>query len=252
MAAAFAATTAVTLILIVTGCGSSRASKPTIKVAAAASLKAAFTRYGRGFKPANVDFSFAGSDLLAAQIEQGIKPDVFAAANLTLPQRLYARRLMSKSVVFAGNRLVLAVPARSTKVRSLSDAEQPGITIAIGSPTVPVGAYTRDVLARLGKGASAHILANVRSQEPDVSGIVGKLTQGAVDAGFTYVTDVRATNGKLAAIALPRSARPVVSYGIGLVEGSTHRAAASQFIRGLLAGPGRSALLAAGFLAARS
>ena len=36
------------------------------------------------------------------------------------------------------------------------------------------------------------ILANVRSNEPDVAGVVGKVAQGAVDAGFVYVTDVRA------------------------------------------------------------
>ena len=32
----------------------------------------------------------------------------------------------------------------------------------------------------------------MRSNEPDVKGIVGKLTQGAADAGFVYVTDVNA------------------------------------------------------------
>ena len=36
------------------------------------------------------------------------------------------------------------------------------------------------------------ILANVRSNEPDVAGVVGKVAQGAVDAGFVYVTDIRA------------------------------------------------------------
>ena len=33
-------------------------------------------------------------------------------------------------------------------------------------------------------------MANVRSEEPDVKGVVGKLTQGAADAGFVYLTDV--------------------------------------------------------------
>ena len=46
----------------------------------------------------------------------------------------------------------------------------------------------------------------MRSNEPDVTGIVGKLTQGAVDAGFVYVTDVNATGGELKAIELPTDA----------------------------------------------
>ncbi|HYY22991.1 MAG TPA: substrate-binding domain-containing protein, partial [Thermoleophilaceae bacterium] len=69
------------------------------------------------------------------------------------------------------------------------------------------------MLARLGRARSSAILANVRSNEPDVAGIVGKLTQGAVDAGFVYASDVRGAGGKLDAIALPESLQPSVAYG---------------------------------------
>ena len=34
--------------------------------------------------------SFAGSDELAAQIQQGAQPDVYAAANTKLPDQLHA------------------------------------------------------------------------------------------------------------------------------------------------------------------
>lgn len=227
--------------------GTASASKPDLTVAAAASLKKAFTKYGKQFAAANARFSFAGSDLLAAQIEQGVKPDVFASANLKLPKLLYTKGLVSKPVTFAANRLVLAVPSNSSKVKSLADIEKPGVTIAIGSATVPIGAYTRTVLAKLG-APSRKILANVRSEESDVSGIVGKLSEGAVDAGFTYITDVTATHGKLRAISLPASVQPVVAYGIAIVKGTAHGSQAQQFILGLLSGPGRADLLKAGFL----
>ena len=59
----------------------------------------------------------------------------------------------------------------------------------------------------------------MRSNEPDVKGIVGKLTQGAVDAGFVYVTDVNATNGELKAIELPPEVEPQVTYAAGVVQG---------------------------------
>ena len=62
---------------------------PPLTVSAAASLKTAFTDYGKQFQDADAKFSFAGSDELAAQIEQGVKPDVFAAANTKLPDALY-------------------------------------------------------------------------------------------------------------------------------------------------------------------
>ncbi len=244
--------------LVAAGCGSSSSGSSSggsggsgshqLTVSAAASLKKAFTAYAAQFPAATVRYSFAGSDVLAAQIEQGLHPDVFASANTQLPDKLYAKGLVDKPVVFAANRLVLAVPAGS-HIHSLAQAEAPGVAIAIGSPTVPIGIYTRKVLGRLGAGA-AKIEANVRSQETDVSGIVGKLTEGAVQAGFVYLTDVAATHGKLVAVGLPAGLQPVVAYGVAVVKGSSNATIAQQFIAGLLHGAGQAQLTKAGFLPA--
>jgi molybdate transport system substrate-binding protein len=245
----------VLVVLALAGCGSSDNSKSTstsssassgpLVVSAAASLKDAFTAYGQQF--GQVKSSFAGSDELAAQIRQGVKPDVFASANTKLPDQLYASHLVGKPVVFAGNRLVLAVPAKSAKVTSLSGLSKPGLKLVIGSATVPVGSYTRQVLGRLPAKQRAAILANVRSEEPDVKGVVGKLTQGAADAGFVYITDVKATKGALKAIELPKSLKPSGAYGVAVVSGAKHPAAAKRFVAGLLNGKGQQDLLAAGF-----
>ncbi|MEA2310840.1 MAG: molybdate transport system substrate-binding protein [Solirubrobacteraceae bacterium] len=233
------------LALALGGCGGS--GKPVLKISAAASLKKAMTVYGGQLKDADARFSFAGSDELAAQIRQGARPDVFAAANTKFPEDLYKAGLVEKPVTFAANRLVLAVPAGATKVASLADIGKPGVTLAVGSPSVPVGAYTRTVLARLPAAEAKRILGNVRSNEPDVSGIVGKLTQGAVDAGFVYISDVRGAGAKLRAIDLPPGLQPAVAYGAAVVKGTAHATEAKQFIAGLLTGAGKQALTDAGF-----
>ena len=227
--------------------GSGGGETPQLTVSAAASLKTAFTDYGKQFSDASARFSFAGSDELAAQIEQGVKPDVYAAANTKLPDELYSKGLVEKPTVFAGNRLVLAVPADGAKVSSLEDLQGDGVKIAIGSPDVPIGTYTRTVLEKLPADQRKAILANVRSEEPDVAGITGKLTQGAVDAGFLYVSDVRATDGKLKAIELPDELQPAVAYGAAVVKGAKHPEQAKAFIAGLLDGTGAQALKDAGF-----
>ena len=98
----------------------------------------------------------------------------------------------------------IAVPADSDRVELVDDLAGRGVKLAVGAESVPVGAYTREVLARLPAGEEKAILANVRSNEPDVKGVVGKLTQGAADAGFVYITDVVATDGKVKAIELPK------------------------------------------------
>jgi molybdate transport system substrate-binding protein len=234
-------------LVLLAGCGGTSGDRPTLRVSAASSLRLAFSQYGRQFRGARVSFSFAGSDQLAAQIREGIHPDVFASANETLPAQLHAAGALDQPVVFAVNRLVIAVPAGSRRVRSLADLAKPGVTIAAGSASVPVGSYTRKVLAGLAPAQRAAILAHVRSEEPDVAGIVGKLTQGAVDAGFVYVTDVQGARGRLQAIELPAKLRPRVAYAAGVVRGAAHPALARAFIQGLLAGAGGQALRRAGF-----
>jgi molybdate transport system substrate-binding protein len=231
---------------ILAGCGGG-GSRPALVVSAASSLHEALTAYARGFPSATLRFSFAGSDALAAQIEQGVHPDVFASANTSLPERLYARGLVEKPVVFAANTLVLAVPARSA-LTELGDTEKRGVTIAVGTPTVPIGAYTVTILRRLPAAQQRSLQANVVDREPDVSGIVGKLMEGAVAAGFLYATDVRATRGALRAIELPALIQPQVAYAAAIVKGTKHMAQAQAFVSGLLHGAGQLDLRNAGFL----
>jgi molybdate transport system substrate-binding protein len=242
-----AAASIVVIAAAMTGCGGSDPGQ--LRVSAAASLKSAFETYAEAaFPDDEIQQSFAGSDQLAAQIEQGARPDVFASADTQYPQELFAEGLLEEPVAFARNRLVLAVPADSD-IRSLAHVAQPGVSVVIGDPDVPVGSYTREVLAKLPASERSAILANVRSEEPDVSSIVGKLTQGAADAGFVYVTDVRAAGSSVRAIRLPDSLQPEVAYGIGVVEDASDPGLARQFVQGLEpGGDGVRYLRQAGFL----
>jgi molybdate transport system substrate-binding protein len=239
--------------LSVTACGSDDDSTAAtgdsreVVVSAAASLKKALTSYADQFDSATVRLSFAGSDELAAQIRQGIKPDVFAAANTKLPDQLFKEGLVEKPVRFATNELVLAVPADSDMITSLQELADDDVTLAVGAEGVPVGDYTLKVLDGLPKAQSKAILANVRSREPDIGGIVGKLTQGAVDAGFVYRSDVEGAGGKLKAIELPDELKPTVEYGVAIVKDARNKAAAQAFIDGLLQGTGAKALKDNGF-----
>jgi molybdate transport system substrate-binding protein len=230
-----------------TGCGGSDGGE--LRVSAAASLRSAFEGYAAAaFPDEDVNQAFAGSDQLAAQIEQGARPDVFASANTQYPDELHGKGLLEKPVVFARNRLVLAVPA-SSEIHSLSDVARHGVSVVIGDPEVPIGSYTREVLGRLPAPERSAILANVRSQEPDVSSIVGKLVERAADAGFVYVTDVRAVGSAVRAITLPGGLQPEVAYGIGVLSDAPDPELARRFVQGLEpGGSGTRYLREAGFL----
>jgi molybdate transport system substrate-binding protein len=239
--------------LAVAGCGDDATvtggdrDRPRVTVSAASSMKVALGRCAPHFREGDVRLQFAGSDELAAQIRQGAPVDVFAAASTELPDALEAEGRLEPPVEFATNRLVLAVPADGGGVASLADLERDGVKLVIGAEGVPVGDYTRGVLDQLGGERSAAILANVRSNEPDVKGVVGKLTQGAADAGFVYITDVRATGGELKAIDLPADVDARATYAAGVVSASKQPEAAEAFVDDLLAGACHDALIAAGF-----
>jgi len=234
------------LVAVGAGCGDEEDARPRLVVSAASSMTEALTACSDDFGAADVRLSFAGSDELAAQIRQGVKPDLYAAANTQLPNELNTEGLLSKPFEFATNELVVAVP-KDSEIQSIEDLGGDGVTVAIGSESVPIGSYTREVLARLPKAESDAILANVRSNEPDVKGIVGKLTQGAADAGLVYVTDVDAAGDELRAVKLPAALEPEVSYAAGVVKGAKQPELARDFMDGLTAGGCADALAKAGF-----
>jgi molybdate transport system substrate-binding protein len=233
------------------GCGddegeANSGDRPQLVVSAAASMSEALEACSPAFEDAAVRLQFAGSDELAAQIRQGAKPDVYASANTGLPEELHREGILSRPVEFATNELVIAVP-KDSEIDALDDLTRAGVKVVMGSESVPIGAYTRETLAKLPRGEEDAILAGVRSNEPDVKGIVGKLMQGAADAGFVYVTDVNATDGALEALELPADLQPTVTYAAGVVNGTEQPAEARTFARALVDGPCADALEEAGF-----
>jgi molybdate transport system substrate-binding protein len=251
--------TALLAAIVVAGCGGGGGSSSsgstaggssggTLIVLGASSLTEAVTKYGEGFEGADVKASFAGSDELAAQIQQGAKADVFASADTDYPEELFEEGLVEKPQVFAGNELVIAVPEGS-EVKSLADLTEPGTKILIGDPSVPVGSYTRTVLGRLPAAEREAILSNVVSEETEVASIVAKLEGGAADAGFVYVTDEKSAGG-LEPVSIPAKLQPDVEYGVAVVKSSGDKPAAEEFVAGLIEGEGQEDLREAGFLPA--
>jgi molybdate transport system substrate-binding protein len=194
-------------------------------------------------------YSFAGSNMLAAQIQQGAPADVFASANTKLPEQLHEQGLLEKPVVFTRNELILIVPkSNPARIHSVFDLRRPGVKLVVGATGVPVGDYTRVVLHNL---RLDDVLGNVVSRETDVREVLTKVALGEADAGFVYVTDARTVRGHVATIGIRRSAQPIVQYAVAVVKSSHHLAAARSFVHALLGKAAQAKLRAAGFLAPR-
>jgi molybdate transport system substrate-binding protein len=218
-----------------------QANAPRLTVFAAASLTTVLPNidpHGR--------YSFGGSNTLAAQIEQGLPADVFASANTALPWQLHRKGLVTRPVVFTSNRLVVVIAHGDPQhIRSVQGLERKSVRIVMAAAGVPVGDYTRKVLARMGL---SDLVGKAVSQETDVREVLAKVTLGEADAGFVYATDAKAVAGKVSLLGIPKSAQPQVLYAAAAVKSSNHLQAAKAWIRRLLGKPAQKKLRAAGFL----
>ena len=212
-----------------------------ITVYAAASLTQVFPRIDKAPR-----YSFAGSDTLAAQIAQGAPADVFASASPKQTELLYHNGVLRRPLVFATNKLIVIVPSSNPAgIRSVYDLRRKGVKVIVGTSTVPVGAYTRQILDSL--GITQAVIGNVVDQEPDVKGIVAKIALGEGDAGFVYKTDAKPAGRKVKSILIPAWAQPPIRYEIGIVRKSAQGAASAAFIRRVTSLRGRRLLVSAGF-----
>jgi molybdate transport system substrate-binding protein len=207
-----------------------------LAVFAAASLTEAFPQLSDAPR-----YAFAGSDQLAAQIQLGARADVFAAASPKYPELLFAKGRCETPVPFATNTLIVVVPqANPARIHDVHDLTRPGVKVVIAAKTVPVGAYTLTVLAKL--GITDAVLKNVVSQEADVKSVVAKVALGEADAGFVYATDRRPVAKKVSRVDIPDAAQPKVVYEACVVKGTRHPKAAHRFLATLV-GPRAQALL---------
>lgn len=192
-------------------------------------------------------YSFGGSNMLAAQIRQGAPADVFASANTKLPAQLHAAGLCSKPVVFTRNALVVVVPrSNPAHIRRVSDLAKPSIRLVVAAAGVPVGDYTVQVLRTL--RLATPVLKNVVSRETDVRTVLAKVALGEADAGFVYSTDARTVAGRVRVVPLPARAQADVRYGACVVSASGKQTEARAFVSRLLGKAAQAKLLAAGFL----
>jgi molybdate transport system substrate-binding protein len=258
---------ATAMALLLAGCGSSSPSATSpvagspadstkLTILAAASLTKVLPQIGAAFSQGHTGitftYSFAGTDQLAAQIEQGAPADVFAGASTKYGDQLSDGGQIDPYTVFCTNQLVLITPASNPAgIGSLEDLSTKPAKLVIGSETVPVGTYTRTVLANLeavyGAGYAGKVLANVVSNEDSVTSIVAKVVSGEADAGFVYITDALGAGSKVNTITLPAEAQAVAKYPAAAVSASAHAAEAKQFVDYLLTAPAQALLRRAGF-----
>lgn len=233
-----------------------------LTVFAATSLSGAFQEIGEGFAAEHPgvipQFNFAGSQQLATQIKEGAVADVFASANMKqMDGVIQAGEVVSGTQhTFTRNRLVVVVPKdNAAGVEGLADLAKPGLKVVLAAKAVPAGNYALEVLGKASASPdftaaySATVMANVKSFEDDVQGVLGKVAMGEADAGIVYVSDLtNAAAAKVGHVDIPDALNVVASYPIAPLAHSEHPDLARAFVDYVRSPKGQMVLVKHGFL----
>lgn len=239
-------------LAVLLGAGAATALAADLTISAAASLSNAFKALAPAFEAQHpgvrLQFNFAASDALLAQIAKGAPVDVLACADQDTMDRAEAQRLLVTGTRrnFAANTLVLVEPADSRLgLRALADLGRRDVTrVALGKPEgVPAGRYARGALDAAGlwpvvQGKAVYAI-NVRQA-------LDYVARGEVEAGFVYATDAAAQKDKVkVAFTVPTSS--AITYPIAVVAGTAHAEAARRFVDFVGSAAGQAVLAQHGF-----
>ena len=224
-------------------------------VFAAASLREACTALQASFEEAHpgvrLRFNFAGSQELRTQLEQGARADVFLSADRRQMELAQKASVAGVEQVFLSNVPVLVVPP-TNPAHLQRFADLPSVQrLVIGTPEVPIGRYTLELLERanrvLGPDFSARVQARVVSRELNVKQVLTKVVLAEADAGIVYRSDAQSVLGQVQVLPIPADINVVAQYPMAGVLRSTQPQRVAAYLQFLLSAPAQAVFSRFGF-----
>ena len=233
--------------VLASGVGPAAAQSRDVLVFAAASLKNALDEIAGQWQSQTgrkVAISYAASNNLIKQIEQGAPADIFISADLDWMDYGQQKNLIKPGTRanLLGNRIVLIAPkdsAASIKVEKGFDlaAALKGGRLSMGNVNaVPAGKYGKAALEKLGAwdGVKDHI-----AQADNVRAALLLVSRGETPLGVVYQTDAASEPGVKIVGTFPEDTYPTIIYPAALTKDSNNASAADflKYIRSPAAKP---------------
>jgi molybdate transport system substrate-binding protein len=235
-------------VVSASGCDSQpHPSTTSITVFATSSMITSLTAIGKQFEAENpgtsVEFIFASSSELSAQLLDGTDVDVFVSGDHdNMSAVANAGMVEAFPVPLAANSLVIATAAGNHQnVASLADMARPDVRVAVcGDPGACTSA-TQQLEDRTG--------VRLRPQISDSTGsdVLKDIASGKADAGLVFKTDVLNVGGTVSWFAFPEAADAAVTSWIAPMKNSEQPGLASKFVRDATGAGGRKVLADDGF-----
>ena len=226
----------------------------------AASLKGVTPKLAADFEKIypghHVVFNLDGTQALRTQVVNGAYADVFISASNAYTTELTKGGYFVDGTVqpLTSNYVIVILPANNpAHIQSLADLAKPGVKIAMGDKSVPVGTATYAAIGNLAKSTydpawNTSVMKNVVTYETAEPGVATKVALGEVDAGFVYESTYTASpEGTYTAIAIPKADNYLQTYTIGVTKQSTSKGAAADFENFMLSAIGQQDLRDYGF-----
>jgi len=226
----------------------------------AASLKGVTPKLASDFEKMypghKVVFNLDGTQALRTQVMNGAYADVFISASNAYTTELTKGGYFVDGTVkpLTSNYVIVILPANNpAKIQSLADLAKPGVKIAIGDKSVPVGTATNAAIGNLAKSTynqewNTSVIKNIVTYETAEPGVATKVALGEVDAGFVYEsTYTAAPKDTYVAITIPKKDNYLQTYTIGVMKQSTSKGAAADFENFMVSAIGQQDLRDYGF-----
>lgn len=226
--------------------GVAQAQPKDLVIFAAASLKNALDETAAAWvketgKPAP-KISYAASNVLAKQLEQGAPADLFLSADLDWMDYAAGKGLIKPDtrITLLANRIALIAPSDSTAQLALAPGVDLSVVLGQGKlamgnvDSVPAGKYGKAALEKLGGWEK---IKDKVAQADNVRAALLLVSRGEAPLGIVYTTDA-AADPKVKVIAtFPEDSHPPILYPVAMTKDSTNPDALAflTYLRG--AGP---------------
>lgn len=237
--------------------GSVFAKDKTLMIGAASSLQEVLqpivNEFSKKHKKVKVNATFAGTNIIARQVEAGAPIDVVLSADKNNVEQLRKAGHLNLNVIrdFARNQLLVVTSSDlKIEVKQPKDLLRPEIkTIAVADAQVPVGFYSRQYLER------QKLLKDLEKKFVKVDNVRGAVTlvqKKAAQVAFIYFTDWKAVGADLnIAWKIPENEVDPIVYPAAVTKQCRDRALCAAFVNFLSTPESQAILEKAGFLRIR-